>query len=132
MSKVGRHKQRQWALQILYSLDIRNKITEEAAEIASQELIEREALLDDDYYFNKIVQGVINEIEIIDSLIDKHAIDWEVARIAFIERNILRIAIYEIRHEIPIGVAIDEAVRIAKKYGDEGASSFINGILGKI
>jgi len=71
------------------------------------------------------------ELELLDAQIDQYAINWNIERMPAIDRNILRIAAYEIQHEIPAKVAINEAVKIAKKYADDSSPSFINGILSK-
>ena len=132
-NNVSRHKQRIWTLQILYSLDLKDEFGEKEGKIASNNMLKKHGLPDDvTYYFQDLVEGVIYNKEQIDSLINDKAIDWKVKRMAYIDRNILRIAIYEIKDElVPKGVAIDEAVELAKEYADEKSYKFINGILGR-
>lgn len=132
MSKNTRHQNRIWALEVLYSIDLKNNFDLKNANIECENIKMRNNLLDDNYYFKKLVLGVIEEKEDLDEYINNKAIDWDIERMAVIDRNILRIALYEIEAElVPVGVAIDEAVELAKEYGDDKSSSFINGILSR-
>ncbi len=85
-------------------------------------------------YAEAIVQGVRDQAERLDMLIDEHATGWSLERIGRVDLSILRVAIFEMRHreDVPTGAAINEAVELAKRYGGEKASSFINGILGTL
>ncbi len=132
MTNLTRHQERIWALQILYSMDIKNKFNKQHSEIEIKQLMDNNKLIEKKYYFKEIVNGVMDKKKQIDKNIEKYALDWELSRMAFVDRNILRIAVYELNNDIPIGVAINEAVELAKEFGDEKSSSFINGILGKI
>lgn len=82
----------------------------------------------------KIFEGVCCKKEEIDSLIAKYAKNWELDRMAVVDRNIIRLAAYEIidMPETPINVIIDEAVEISKKYSTRDSSKFVNGILDKL
>ncbi|MGM0409300.1 MAG: transcription antitermination factor NusB [Bacillota bacterium] len=132
MSKNTRHQNRIWALEVLYSIDLKNNFDSKNANIECENIIMRNNLLEDNYYFKKLVLGVIEKKEDLDEYINNKAIDWDIQRMAVIDRNILRIALYEIEAElVPVGVAIDEAVELAKEYGDDKSSSFINGILSR-
>ena len=88
----------------------------------------------DKNYFFEIVNGVLNCQAEIDELISKNAKGWTLDRIAKVDLAILRVAIYEIRHreDIPLSVSINEAVEIAKKFGTDESSKFINGLLAQI
>ena len=88
----------------------------------------------DKNYFFEIVNGVLNCQAEIDELISKNAKEWTIDRIAKVDLAILRVAIYEIRHreDIPLGVSINEAVEIAKKFGTDESSKFVNGLLAQI
>lgn len=79
-------------------------------------------------------QCIREKIPEIDRLIDENTVGWETARMGKVELAVLRLAVYEMRYDedIPEGVAIDEAVEIAKQYGQENAGGFVNAILGKI
>ncbi len=133
MIKTSRHQERIWALQILYSLDLNDTINEEEASRAIRNLKEEHTLSDDDrYYFEGLVSGVVNNIEEYDNRINQQAIDWNIKRMPYIDRNIIRIALYEMIQDVPVGVVINEAVEIAKEYAEEKSARFINGILSKI
>jgi len=131
MDKVSRHKQRTWVLQILYGLDIRKKMDLENALKSYRKFLEEKGRADKDLYAEDLLSGVITELEILDAQIDANAIDWSISRMPAVDRNILRIAVYEIQNDIPTRVAINEAVKIAKKFAEDSSPGFINGILAK-
>lgn len=131
MQKVSRNKQRVWVLQILYGLDIRKKLDLENSKKSYSKFIAEKGVLAEDLYAEELLEGIIMELELLDAQIDQYAINWDIGRMPAIDRNILRIAAYEIQHDIPAKVAINEAVKIAKKYADDSSPSFINGILSK-
>lgn len=132
MSKTTRHQQRIWTLQILYSIDLKNSFTFEKAKKECEDIKERNQLLEDDYYFEKLVTGIVNEKESLDNYISEKSVNWSIKRMAVVDRNILRMALYEMEEElVPVGVAINEAVELAKEYGDDNSSGFINGILAR-
>ena len=83
-------------------------------------------------YIDSVVSGVANREEELNEQISKYSIGWNISRISRLDRCILQLAMYEILYveDVPTGVAISEAVRIAKKYDTEDAAAFINGILG--
>ena len=83
-------------------------------------------------YLDTVVTGVANREEELDALIQKFSIGWDISRISKLTRSVMQLALYEIQHmdDIPTGVAIAEAVRIAKKYDTDETGSFVNGILG--
>lgn len=83
-------------------------------------------------YIDTVVAGVANRETELDAQIQKYAIGWDISRISKLARCILRLAIYEILYaeDVPAGVAVAEAVRIAKKYNDDDTGAFVNGILG--
>jgi N utilization substance protein B len=85
-------------------------------------------------FTRELVEGVDAEAERLDGIIERHARDWSVDRIAPLERNILRVALHELlnRDDIPVEVAIDEAVESAKELCAAEAPAFINGILGSV
>lgn len=84
-------------------------------------------------YINSVVAGIAEHMEELDETISKYSIGWDVKRISRLSRAILQLAIYEIRYvdDVPDGVAVSEAVRLAKKYDSE-AGGFVNGILGSV
>ena len=83
-------------------------------------------------YIDSVVSGVANRVEEMNEIISKFSIGWDVSRISRLARAIMQLAIFEIQFvdDVPTGVAINEAVRIAKLYDGEEAGAFINGILG--
>ena len=83
-------------------------------------------------YIDTVVTGVANREEELDEQIRKFSIGWDISRLSKLARCILRLAIFEILYveDVPAGVAVSEAVRIAKKYNDDDTGSFVNGILG--
>ena len=83
-------------------------------------------------YLDKVVAGVANRTDDLNSIIGKFAIDWDVSRISRLARSIMQLAIFEILYveDVPTGVAISEAVRLAKKYDGDETGAFVNGILG--
>ena len=126
-----RTKAREAALQVLYQIDIKN-------EPASDQLRDYQAHHNEDAsvreFCSQLVMGTIEHIQKIDELIKKYAANWELSRMAVIDRNIIRMSTYELLHEsdIPPKVTINEAIEIAKKYGDSDSGKFVNGILDKI
>ncbi|MFP4020310.1 MAG: transcription antitermination factor NusB [Halanaerobium sp.] len=131
MQNVSRHKQRIWVLQILYGLDIRKKLDLENSQKSYTNFMEEKGVLAEDLYAEELLEGIIMELELLDAQIDQYAINWSIERMPAIDRNILRISAYEIQHDIPAKVAINEAVKIAKKFADDSSPSFINGLLSK-
>ncbi|MDD7380863.1 MAG: transcription antitermination factor NusB [Succiniclasticum sp.] len=86
-------------------------------------------------YAKSVLQSTVANLAQIDALIGKYAINWEVKRMPGIDRNILRMAICEMRfarEKIPVTVAINEAVELAKLFGSEASARFVNGVLGKL
>lgn len=130
---MGKRRQsRELALQFLYQIDI-------AGEADWQKFLDvfwRENNTADDIrdFSNSIIKNVIEKKEEIDKLITEYTTNWDISRIAIVDRNILRTAISELlyRGDIPPIVAINEAVDIAKKYGTAESGKFVNGILDKI
>lgn len=128
---MNRHLSRTIAMQSLYEWDFR-------ANANLQDIIRRSVELfaddiDREYVINS-VEGVKNHLDEIDNSIIKVAPDWPIDQVAFIDKAILRLSIYEILYntEIPPKVAINEAVELAKNYGSENSSKFVNGVLGTI
>jgi N utilization substance protein B len=95
-----------------------------------------EQLLDGDAtpFTRELVEGTVRERESLDELIERHAHGWALDRIAPLERNIMRVALYELLHrpDVPAEVAIDEAVEAAKELCSADAPGFVNGILGAV
>jgi N utilization substance protein B len=129
---MKRRRAREYALQVLFQLDVtNNKFIDEALKNFWKNIKE-----DDDVkeFANDIVIGTRENIDSIDKIIKKTAEHWAINRIAVVDRNILRAATYELlyRSDIPPSVVMNEAIEIAKKFSTEDSASFINGILDKI
>ena len=122
---------RRIALQALYEIDLAHHPVGEVLTIHLQTQKPSRKIV---RYVQELVHGVMDNRPTLDEAIRRYAPEWPIDQIAFIDRNILRIAIYEfaVRARTPVGVAIDEAVELAKMFGADGASSFINGVLGAV
>ena len=126
-----RRRSRELAMQALFYMDINNS--------SSQEMIERFC---ENFshppkthtFFLKLVNGVIAEGPEIDALIERFSKNWHIRRMSFVDRNVMRIAVYEMLFcpDIPSKVTINEAVDIGKKFGSEESGAFINGIIDRI
>lgn len=123
---------RENALKILYASDISKESVVECGPKFWETNPEQDASVKD--FADFLVLGVANNKERIDGLIIKYAANWELERMASIDRNIIRIACFELlfAEDIPPKVAINEAIEMAKKYGDKDSGKFVNGILDKI
>jgi N utilization substance protein B len=126
-----RTRARSVALQALYEIDM---IGHPPGSVLENRFAEAE--LDDtlQQFARQIVLGVLPMVSQLDSLISKHAPEWPLDQVATIDRNILRIALWEIVLEgnTPIKVAINEAVELAKVYGSDSTPRFVNGVLGSL
>ena len=126
-----RHKARVLALQALFELDTVGHVPEQTlARLAEEMAVPDEALR----FAAELTEGVLQNLESIDHLIADTAPAFPLAQIAAIDRNILRLAIYEvvIDNKVPMRAAINEAVELAKEFGGETSPKFINGVLGAI
>ncbi|HPN73104.1 MAG TPA: transcription antitermination factor NusB [Candidatus Omnitrophota bacterium] len=123
---------REIALKILYA----SEITGESPLEAARKFWENEGEQSEEVrsYADTLVAGVSDKREEIDSAITMFAANWEIGRMATIDRNIIRLASFELMFldDIPPKVAINEAIEIAKKYGDKDSGKFVNGILDRI
>ena len=127
----SRRKARECALQLLYQIDVGGGKVSDALETywLSQEPDE-----DVREFANFLVDGVVKNLSDIDNLISSFSTNWKVSRMASIDKNILRLAVYELTRcpDIPVKVTINEAVEIAKNYGTEESGAFVNGILDNV
>lgn len=85
-------------------------------------------------YAEKLVRGTIDNSATIDQVVERYAENWNMERMAYVDRNIIRMASFEMLYvdDIPVKVAINEAVELAKRYGEDDSSKFVNGILDRI
>jgi N utilization substance protein B len=132
----NRHLGRIVAMQTLYEHDFRegDQTETELAPILSRNLDEFRSSIDDTNFVEDVVEGVHASQAKIDAIIGPAAPEWPVEQIAKIDKVILRIGVYElmIKRDVPPKVAINEAVELAKTFGGENSSKFINGVLGTI
>lgn len=122
---------REIALKLLYGKEIRE---ESLDDLLSEYFEEHETLPEIRQYSELLIRGTLDKLGEIDELISKYADNWDLKRMATIDRNVLRFATFELIYmpDIPPKVAINEAVNIAKKYSQEKSGKFVNGILDKI
>lgn len=129
---MDRSTRREEAFKLLYSLEIQKEIGEDSISlfIENSEIEDKKAIA----YIEDIIKGIQANQEEIDEKIAKNLKkDWKIERISKIDLSLLRLAIYEINYkEVPFKVVINEVVELAKKYGEEQSSSFINGVLANI
>jgi len=126
-----RRKSREIAIQILYQLEINEADIEDAVETYWDAYKPSRDLKD---FSSHILHGVFRHRKDIDTVIGKTSNHWSLRRMPAVDRSILRAAIFEILYcpDIPLKVSIDEAIELAKKFGTEKSSSFVNGILDKV
>ena len=124
----ARRKARELALQMLFQHDM--SANQPDAIIATFEELQK-SKPNTREFATRVFKGTLEHVEQIDEMIQKQAENWRLSRMAAVDRNIIRMAIYEFMHEddTPKLVVIDEAIEIAKKFGTDKSSQFINGIL---
>ncbi len=126
-----RRKAREFALQVLYQLDIRKEGSEGVlSEFWRQNNTKKEV----QEFTNILVKGVEEKRLHIDKLLTKYALNWDLSRMPVVDRNILRLGSFEILFlkEIPFAVSINEAIELAKTFGTDDSFKFINGILNRV
>ena len=130
----NRHLARTIAMQTLYMWDFNGQQEKNLDELVKKNLREFAPGFDDENFSESTVHGVIKNLGMIDQYIQKYAPDWPLDQITAVDRNVLRLGIYEMlfNKEIPERVAINEAIEIAKAYGGESSGKFVNGVLGAI
>ena len=126
----SRHQARERALQILFQYDIHGKPGLWLDEVWKPLQVDE----DTKGFTEQIVAGVIQRKVEIDAVLAKYATNWKVSRMPIVDRNILRAGLYEFlwMDDVPAKVTLDEAVELAKSFGDEEASKFVNGVLDKV
>lgn len=130
---MNRSAIRELTFKLIYSMEIQkeNNIDEQIElYIESNEINDKKA----EEYIKDVIHGINSNIVEISSLIEKNLkADWKIDRISKIDLSLLKLAIYEIKYkEIPYKVAINEAIELAKKYGEDNSKNFVNGILASI
>jgi transcription antitermination protein NusB len=130
-----RHLARTIVLQSLYEWDFYGRDSD-LIKIVDRNMRDFGQGIDEPEFIWKIVKGVIEHLKEIDNVIEKAAPDWPLPKIAIVDRNVLRIGLYELlyadKKEVPPKVAINEAIEIAKNYSGPNSPKFVNGVLGTI
>ncbi|HEX8974212.1 MAG TPA: transcription antitermination factor NusB [Patescibacteria group bacterium] len=133
---ANRHLQRSIAMQSLFEWDFQGKHDEMVAEIIDHNVEEFAPGLGEHEFVAALVNGTLSNRPAIDALIEKCAPEWPLEQVTVIDRNILRLGIYELMYgnyeEVPPKVAINEAIELAKTFGGESSARFVNGVLGTI
>lgn len=127
---TSRHQARERALQILFQYDIHGKPGIWLDEFWKQAKVTEEVKA----FTEQLVQGVLQHKKELDELLQRYATNWKVSRMPIVDRNILRAGLYEFfwMDDVPAKVTMNEAIELAKSFGDEAASKFVNGILDKV
>ncbi len=130
-----RHLVRSVVLQSLYEWDFYHR-KKDITEILERDLKEFAPGIDEPEFAWRILKGIVDHLDEIDKVIERAAPEWPLDKIAMVERNVLRIGLYELmfadKEEVPPKVAINEAIEVAKNYGGPNSVKFINGVLGTI
>jgi N utilization substance protein B len=126
-----RRKAREHALQALYYLDVRKDESPEALALYQQCFPPSKQA---NPFFNRLVEGILRNRPRLDALIERFSSNWKISRMSCVDRNIMRMAAYELLYceDIPAKVSINEAVDIGKRFGTEDSGAFINGVVDRI
>lgn len=130
---ANRHLARTIALQTLYEWDFNGR-TPDLKLILERNFLEFAPEFDDQQFSENLVQRVVENVEKLNKTITEYAPEWPLAQITVIDRNVLRIGVYELTIDtsIPPKVAINEAIELAKTFGGPSSGKFVNGVLGSI
>lgn len=133
---ASRHLSRSIAMQSLYEWDFYGKEKDKLPEIVERNIKEFGPGLEEVDFVKKIAMGVQERVKDIDNIIEKAAPAWPLTQIPMVDRNVLRIGIYELlygdKEQVPPKVAINEAIELAKTFSGRSAGKFINGVLGAV
>lgn len=133
---ASRHLSRSIAMQSLYEWDFNGKKPDSLDKIVERNIKEYGPGLEDASFIGQLIKGVMDHIAQIDKIIEKSAPEWPLEQITIVDRNVLRIGLYELlyadKEEVPPKVAINEAIELAKSFGGESSGKFINGVLGTV
>jgi N utilization substance protein B len=127
----NRRRSRELAMQALFYVDMRQNKSKEILDLYLQSFTPAKKVLP---FFLELVNGVIRERDQIDTMIKRFSSNWKMSRMSCVDRNIMRIAVYEMLYcgDIPLKVSINEAIDVGKKFGTEESGAFINGILDSV
>lgn len=133
---ASRHLARSIAIQSLYEWDFKNYNDSLLSGIIDRNLKEFGPGLKEEGFVNNLIKGVVGHRKELDNIIEKAAPMWPIDQIDMIDRNVLRLGLYELlyenKEEVPPKVAINEAIELAKSFGGESSGKFINGVLGTV
>jgi len=133
---ANRHLSRSIVLQTLFEWDLNDVDKKEIADVLERNVSEFAPNKTDAPFIEKLLDGVLQKQTELDQVIEKAAPDWPIDRISPVDRNILRLGLYELlfadRAEVPAKVAINEAIELAKQFGGDNSSRFVNGVLGAV
>ena len=133
---ASRHLARSIAIQSLYEWDFKNYSDDSLPEITKRNMEEFGPGLKNEEFVNNLIKGVVGHRKELDNIIEKAAPMWPIDQIDMIDRNVLRLGLYELlyenKEEVPPKVAINEAIELAKSFGGENSGKFINGVLGTV
>ncbi len=132
---ASRHLSRSIVMQSLYEWDFSGK-EKDLQKIVEKNIKEFGPGLEDESFVWQLIAGVTEKLSQLDGIIEKAAPEWPIDQITIIDRNVLRIGLYELlyakKEEVPPKVAINEAIELAKTFGGESSGKFINGVLGTV
>jgi len=132
----SRHLARSIVLQSFFEMDFYGKKTKDLKEIIERNLKNFGAGLEDKSFVLKLSKGIVSHLPKIDKIIEKAAPQWPISQINIIDRNVLRIGLYELlfssKSEVPPKVAINEAIELAKTFGGKSSGKFVNGVMGRV
>lgn len=132
----NRHLARSIVMQSLFEWDFKDHPNEEVVAILQRNIEEFGPGMEETEFLESLVVGITKKQKIIDEIIEKAAPDWPLDKIAIVDRNVLRLGLYELlfgdRDQVPPKVAINEAIELAKSFGGENSGRFVNGVLGAV
>ena len=133
---ASRHLSRSVAMQSLYEWDFRGRKQEDLPVIIDRNVKEFATGLEDTTFISQLIDGVMVHLSELDQIIEKAAPQWPLEQIAVVDRNVLRLGLYELlfgnRDEVPPKVAINESIELAKSFGGDSSGKFVNGVLGTV
>ncbi|MBI2055195.1 MAG: transcription antitermination factor NusB [Candidatus Sungbacteria bacterium] len=133
---ANRHLSRSIAMQSVFEWDFRGKDPAILDSIMERNIAEFGPGLEETDFIRRLVNGVKDNLTKIDAIIERAAPEWPIDQITVVDRNLLRLGLYELlfgnREEVPPKVAINEAIELAKTFGSDSSSRFINGVLGTV
>jgi len=133
---ASRHLSRSIVMQSLYEWDFSGKKPEDLKKIVEKNIQEFGPGLEDQTFVWQLITGTVCHIDEINKIIEKAAPEWPLDQITIVDRNVLRIGLFELifgnKEEVPPKVAINEAIELAKTFGGESSGKFINGVLGTV